>query len=77
MQLIIDAAPMHRGVNQTTAALKIVTYDAGENRHSNNSPLNNKRVLMYEGEDCFEMVCICFGRYPLLSYHDAQTLPYA
>ena len=56
LQMIIDAAPLHRGINQTTASLKIVTYDAGDDTKSNNSPMNNKRVLMYEGEDNFENV---------------------
>jgi hypothetical protein len=47
---------MHRGVNQTTASLKIITYDGGSRRETNNSPMNNKRVLMYEGDDNYANV---------------------
>lgn len=61
IQLIIDSAKLHRGVNQTTATLKIVTYDCGDEndnkRETNNSPMNSKRVCMYEGDDNYDMVC--------------------
>ena len=67
IQLIIDSAGMHRGVKQTTASLKIVTYDAGDNRETNNSPVNNKRVLMYEGEDNYEKVSTYDGLQAWLS----------
>ena len=47
---------MHRGINQTTASLKIITYDGGSRRETNNSPMNCKRVLMYEGDDNYANV---------------------